>query len=60
MPAGLFDRTPEPKRFWAMEGAAHVDLERYDPAAYWAVILPFLTRHLRREVAGGLGRQGAP
>ena len=43
----LFARAPEPKQFWAVQGAAHVDLERHDPAAYWAVILPFLNRHLR-------------
>ena len=38
----LFARAPEPKQFWAVPGAGHVDLERFDPAAYWAVVLPFL------------------
>lgn len=46
--SALFDRAPEPKQFWAVQGAAHVDLERYGPAAYWRVVLPFLTRHLQR------------
>ena len=45
----LFARAPEPKRYWAVTGAAHVDLERYDPEAYWRVVLPFLTDNLRRE-----------
>lgn len=58
----LFDHAPEPKQFWSVQGAAHVDLERYDPAAYWRVVLPFLTRHLQRDVADGLTprRQGTP
>ena len=30
----LFDRASEPKQFWAVEGAGHVDLEQYDPAQY--------------------------
>ena len=44
----LFDRAPAPKRFWAAQGAAHVDLERHDPDQYWRNVLPFLDRHLRR------------
>ena len=43
----LFDHAPEPKRFWAVQGAAHVDLERYDPSHYWRIVLPFLTEHLQ-------------
>ena len=43
----LFDRAPEPKQFWSVPGAAHVDLERYDTAAYWQHVLPFLDGHLR-------------
>jgi fermentation-respiration switch protein FrsA (DUF1100 family) len=43
----LFDPAPEPKRFWAVEGAAHADLERYDPSHYWRIVLPFLTEHLQ-------------
>jgi fermentation-respiration switch protein FrsA (DUF1100 family) len=45
----LFDRAPEPKRFWAVKGAAHVDLERFDPQSYWQVVLPFLTETLRQK-----------
>jgi pimeloyl-ACP methyl ester carboxylesterase len=44
----LFARAPQPKRFWAVQGAAHVDLERYDPPAYWHEVLPFLTDTLRQ------------
>ncbi len=56
----LFEHVPEPKQFLAVQGAAHVDLERYDPAAYWRVVLPFLSQYLQRDLAGGLGssRQG--
>jgi fermentation-respiration switch protein FrsA (DUF1100 family) len=43
----LFARAPEPKQFWPVEGAAHVDLEQYDPDAYWSRVLPFLTANLR-------------
>ncbi|WP_256367039.1 alpha/beta hydrolase [Acidisphaera sp. L21] len=43
----LFDRAAEPRQFWAVEGAAHVDLEQYDPARYWSVVLPFLDRHVK-------------
>ena len=30
-----------------LPGAGHVDLERHDPAAYWRIVEPFLTAHLR-------------
>ncbi len=43
----LFARAPEPKQFWPVEGAAHVDLERYDAPVYWSHILPFLVAHLQ-------------
>ena len=43
----LFARAPEPKQFWAVPGAAHVDLERFDPGAYWQHVLPFLDHALR-------------
>ena len=45
--AALFSRAREPKAFWAVPGAGHVDLERYAPAEYWAHIMPFLVRTLR-------------
>jgi alpha-beta hydrolase superfamily lysophospholipase len=44
----MFDRALEPKQFWAVQGAAHVDLERYGPDQYWSVVLPFLTMTLQR------------
>ncbi len=46
----LFARAPTPKLSWAVPGAGHVDLERFDPAAYWAHVLPFLDGSL-----GGTG-----
>jgi pimeloyl-ACP methyl ester carboxylesterase len=47
--ASLFNNAPNPKQFWAVPGAGHVDLEQYDAAAYWSVVLPFLERYLRGE-----------
>lgn len=38
----------EPKEFWAVDGAAHVDLLGYAPQTYAQRVLPFLERHLRR------------
>ena len=43
----LFAHAREPKQYWAVAGAAHVDLERHGPEAYWRVVLPFLTETLR-------------
>ena len=40
----LFERAPEPKRFWAVQGAGHIDLEQHDPDGYWREVLPFLRR----------------
>ncbi len=45
----LFAQAPEPKQFWAVEGAAHVDIERFDTAAYWSHVMPFLTAHLQGQ-----------
>jgi fermentation-respiration switch protein FrsA (DUF1100 family) len=45
----LFDQAAEPKQFWAVSGAAHVDLEQYDRGQYWTIVLPFLNRYLKRE-----------
>ena len=44
----LFDQARPPKRFWPVQGAAHVDLEHFDPRTYWNVVLPFLTDHLQQ------------
>jgi fermentation-respiration switch protein FrsA (DUF1100 family) len=43
----LFERAPEPRRFWVVPGAGHADLERHDPEGYWREVLPFLAGHLR-------------
>ena len=45
----LFERAPEPKRLWTVDGAGHVDLERFSPDRYWEAVLPFLIGHLRHE-----------
>jgi fermentation-respiration switch protein FrsA (DUF1100 family) len=44
----LFRHAQEPKQFWAVQGAGHVDLEKFAPAAYWDHVLPFLAQHLQR------------
>lgn len=46
----LFDAARGPKRLVLVPGAGHLDLERQDPPAYWAEVLPFLRPALR---AGG-------
>ena len=43
----IFAAAVEPKEFWVVEGAAHVDLRDFDPKAYDAVVQRFLARHLR-------------
>ena len=43
----LYARAVGSKQYWPVQGAGHVDLEYFDPAAYWAVVLPFLDQHLR-------------
>ena len=45
----LFDHANEPKQFWAVTGAAHVDLEQHDLEQYWSIVLPFLSRYLKRQ-----------
>jgi fermentation-respiration switch protein FrsA (DUF1100 family) len=42
----LFEQAAEPKQFWAVDGAAHVDLEQHDPARYWGVVMPFLLQYI--------------
>jgi uncharacterized protein len=48
----LFAHAPAPKQFWPVAGAGHVDLERYDSAAYWDHVLPFLTGYLQAVAKG--------
>ena len=45
----IFEAAAEPKAFWAVEGAAHVDLLTHAPQAYAARVLPFLANHLHRD-----------
>ena len=44
----LFDHVRASGIFWAVAGAGHEDLQRFDPAGYERVVLAFLDRHLRR------------
>lgn len=44
----IFDAARQPKEFWAVEGAAHVDLYTHGPKAYESRVLPFLARYLAR------------
>ena len=46
----LFAAAGEPKELWIVEGAAHVDLHAFDPAAYEARIGAFLAQALRAPV----------
>ena len=43
----LFAHARAPKRFWAVDGAAHEDLHAYGPAQYERRVGTFLTRYLR-------------
>ena len=43
----MFERAPEPKQFWAVDGAGHFDLERYAPDEYRGRVAPFLVEWLR-------------
>lgn len=45
----LFAAARQAGLLWAVEGAGHVDLHDFDPAAYREHILPFFARHLRRK-----------
>jgi uncharacterized protein len=44
----LFAAAHEPKQFWAVAGAAHVNFSRYAPREYETRLLAFLDRYLRR------------
>ena len=43
----LFQRAADPKQFWAVEGAGHVNLERHNPDTYWQIVFPFITRYVQ-------------
>ena len=44
----LFERAPEPKAFWSVEGAGHVDLYAFAGAEYERRVGDFLARYLRK------------
>jgi uncharacterized protein len=44
----MFDQAKNPKTFWAVAGARHVDLEAYAPDGYRERVLPFLVANLQR------------
>lgn len=44
----MFGRANEPKLFWAVIGARHVDLEAYAPEEYRRRVLPFLRENLQQ------------
>lgn len=44
----LFEAASHPKELWLVEGAAHVDLHAFDPAAYEARVSAFLRKHLQQ------------
>lgn len=46
----IFEAAQEPKEFWPVEGAAHVDLYTHGPKAYESRVLPFLAKYLARGV----------
>jgi uncharacterized protein len=50
----LYAAAREPKQLWLVDGAAHVDLARYDPIGYRRRVLAFFHEHLSS------GRASAP
>ncbi|MEZ5305422.1 MAG: alpha/beta fold hydrolase [Verrucomicrobiales bacterium] len=42
----IYSATKGPKEFWAVEGAAHIDLHRFAGLAYERRVTEFLARHL--------------
>ncbi len=43
----LFQKAPEPKMLWVVEGAGHQDFHRYAPKQYERRVLAFLDRYIR-------------
>jgi len=43
----LFEKAREPKEFWAIPGAAHVDFYQYQPNEYKNKVLKFMEQNLR-------------
>jgi uncharacterized protein len=44
----IYAAAREPKQLWAVQGAAHVDLHRFDADQYETRVIEFLHAHLRR------------
>lgn len=44
----LFAAAQEPKQFWAVAGARHVDLYSFNPESYKGQVLPFLAKYLAK------------
>lgn len=44
----LYEAANAPKEFWAVPGAAHVDLQQFAPELYRQKLLDFLSAYLRR------------
>lgn len=42
----IYEAARDPKEYWLVPSAAHVDFLQADPAAYRAHVLPFLRQHL--------------
>lgn len=51
----MFAAAREPKQLWEVEGAGHVDLERFARPEYHRRILDFFGRYLRAESGSGVG-----
>jgi fermentation-respiration switch protein FrsA (DUF1100 family) len=47
----LYAAANEPKQLWVVPDAAHVDLQRFAPAAYSRQVLAFLKTHMPPTVA---------
>lgn len=45
----LFNAAPEPKDFWVLAGAAHIDFHRHAALEYEKRVLRFLRRHLHEK-----------
>lgn len=45
----LYEHAQEPKSFWAVPGAGHVDLFHLAPAEYRQHVLPFLAKYLQQS-----------
>jgi len=43
----LFENANEPKEFWVLKGAAHVDFHKFKGEAYERRVLDFFSRELR-------------